>query len=112
MVGIFGQQVVHGIDQETGSAHRRVEYGITDVRVNHLDHEGADLARGAELAVERTGAKVHKQVFEDVTLHIRAELAEFESVQLVDHLLEHVGVDDFQDCVAEIFGYLGFILGK
>ena len=36
---------------------------------------------------------MHQQVFEDVALHIRPELAEFEAIELVDHLLEHLHVE-------------------
>jgi hypothetical protein len=86
--------------------------GIADVGINHLDHEGADLARGAELAVERAGTQMHKQVFEDVALHVRAELAEFEAVEFVDDLLEHVGIDDFQHRIAEVLGHLRLVLGE
>jgi hypothetical protein len=72
----------------------------------------ARICRGrAELAVERAGAQVHQQVLEDVALDVGAELAEFEAVELVDDLLEHVGIDDLQHRVAEVVRDLGLVLG-
>ena len=41
------------------------------IGVDHLDHERADLARRAELAVQRRLAEVCQQIFEDVALDIR-----------------------------------------
>ena len=51
-----------------------------------------------------------EEILEDVALHVRAELPEVDRVELVDHLLQHVGIDDLQHRVAEVLGDLGLVL--
>ena len=51
-----------------------------------------------------------EEILEDVALHVRAELAEVDRVELVDHLLEHVRIDDLQHRVAEVLGDLRLVL--
>ena len=84
--------------------------GVTKFRSDHLDHEGPDLARGAELPVQRGLSQVSEEILEDIALHVRAELPEVDRVELVDHLLQHIGIGDLQHRIAEVLGDLRLVL--
>ena len=101
-----------GVDQEARRTASRVVDRVTEVRVRHLDHERADLAWRAELAVQGGLAQMREKVLEDVALDVRPELLELDAVEFVDHLLEHVGIGDLQHRVAEVASYLRLVLDQ
>lgn len=51
-----------------------------------------------------------EEILEDIALHVRAELAEVARVELVDHLLERVRIDDLQHRIAKVIGDLRLVL--
>ena len=109
---VLGEDVFDGIDEEAAGAAGGVVDRVAEVGIHHFDHHGADLARRAELTVQGRLAKVGQQVLEDVALDVRAELSKLDAVDLVDHLLEHVRVDDFQHGVAEVLGDLRLLFDQ
>ena len=112
LLAVAGKDVVDDVDEETGGAAGRVVHGVAQVRIGHLDHEGADLSRGAELAVESRLSEMGEQVFEDVALDVGPELAKVDGVEHVDHLLEHVRIDDLEHGVAKVLCHLRIVLDQ
>jgi hypothetical protein len=64
--GVLSENVFPRGDQEAGRAARRVEQAFVLLRVDQLDHEVDDVARGAELAGVALAAEHGEQVFEGV----------------------------------------------
>ena len=65
-VGVGPEDVLVGRDQEPGGAAGRVEHGLGLLRVDDLDHEVDDVARGAELPGIALGAEHREQILEGV----------------------------------------------
>ena len=64
LLAVLRQDVVDDIDidEEAGGAAGGVVDSVAEIGVDHLDHERADLARRAELTVQRRVAQVREQV--------------------------------------------------
>ena len=86
-VGVGLEDVLVGGDQEPGGAAGRVEHGLGLLRVDDLDHEIDDVARGAELAGIALGAEHGEQILEGI-----AEALAVVVVELVDDLEEGLSV--------------------
>jgi len=79
------EDVLVGRDQEARSATGRVKHGIGLLRIDDLDHEVDDVARGAELTGIALRAEHGEQIFEGV-----AEALRMVVVELVNDLEEHL----------------------
>ena len=82
-VGVGLEDVLVGRDQEAGGAAGRVEHGLGLLRVDDLDDEIDDVARGAELPGVALGAEHGEQILEGVAQALGVVVAE-----LVDDLEE------------------------
>src|SRR2546422_8922911 len=80
---VFRQQIIDDIDEESTRATRRVINRVTEIRSSHLHHERANLAWGAELAVECGLAEMRQKVFKDVALNVGPKLFELYCIKLI-----------------------------
>ena len=51
-LAVAGEDVVHDVDEKSGRAAGGIVHGVAQIGIDHFDHEGADLARRPELAVQ------------------------------------------------------------
>ena len=94
-IGVGLEDVLVGRDQESGGAAGRVEHGLGLLRVDDLDHEIDDVARGAELPGVALGAEHGEQILEGI-----AQAFAVVVVELVDDLEEHL--ERFRVAVGQI----------
>jgi hypothetical protein len=96
-----GLPMQEGIEQEAAGAAGGIEDLLAKLRLEQLDHEADDVARGAELPVLAGLLHLFEQILEDVAHDVgidRAgvELAE-EFVDEADGALEGLGLVDIED---------------
>ena len=102
--------MVDAVDKEAACATGWIVNRVAEIRIGHRYHEGAYLLGRSELTVKSRLAQVSEEIFEDIALNVRPEPSEFDRIDFIDHLLEHIRIDDFENRVPEIFGDLRLLL--
>ena len=100
--GVFPDDVLVGIDQETRRAAGGVADAVVDVGIDEFDDHPDDVARRPELPVLPGGGELREEVFEDVALRVAVLCRDVHLVDDGDGLLKEGGLGDDEDGVLHL----------